>query len=143
MSNEVRPIVLSLITLGTPTSPRFAIADQFMRYYKTNDSGWTEPERLCEAAIYADSNRAIEDMRRLLVTHFADKPVVRFCAPVYIDLHADQELTVEQLQAWLMKTAKLIIDSPKHGNGPVAGSLGICRIQWDELKRLDEEAPKQ
>jgi hypothetical protein len=43
---------------------------------------------------------------------------------------------MRDLQMWLIRATKLLVDSPRFGNGPVAGSLGICRIEFKELKEL-------
>jgi hypothetical protein len=55
---------------------------------------------------------------------------------VYLDLFSPQHVSLRDIQQWLVKTTKLIVDSPKHGNGPVAGSLGTIRIEFGELKEM-------
>ena len=127
-----RPIVLSLINMGTPDFPRFAISDQFLRYF--DGQNWTPDQS--RALLFSDDNLACHEMQRLLMLDYMGKPLRRFRAPVYIDLYASNEVTLDQLAAWLVRVAKLLIDSPKHGNGPVEGTLGLCRINWDELEEI-------
>jgi hypothetical protein len=127
-----RPIVLSLINMGTPDFPRFAISDQFLRYF--DGQSWTPDQS--KALIFSDDNVACEEMQRLLMVEYMGKPVRRFRAPVYIDLYTDKMISRPELQDWLLRCAKLLIDSPKHGNGPVEGTLGLCRINWDQIEEI-------
>jgi hypothetical protein len=129
---ERRPIILSLINRGTPEFQRFAISDQFLRYF--DGEGWTPDEHA--AVLFSDANLACQEMQRLLMLDYMDKPVRRFRAPVYIDLYASNEVTLDQLAAWLLRTAKLLIDSPRWGNGPCEGTLGLTRINWNELEEI-------
>lgn len=129
---EKRPVILSLVPLGTPEYPRYVIADQYLRYW-TGDS-WTEQKDDAHALVYANSNDALHDMNKLLMVDHEKKQVKRYRAPMYIDLYSDGTISKRELQMWLLKATKLIIDSPKHGNGPIAGSLGSCRINFGELE---------
>ena len=79
-----------------------------------------------------DANRKAEE---LLLAHFGKCPSDRYRAPIYIDLRTDQPVTLEQLRAWLHKTARLFVDTPKYGNGPIDGSLGIVSIDWSQLEK--------
>lgn len=130
---ERRPIILSLVERGTPQFRRFAISDQFLRYFDGED--WTPNGNA--ALLFSDANLACQEMQRLLLLAYMDRPVRRFRAPVYIDLYASNPVTLDQLATWLVKVAALLIDSPKHGNGPCEGALGLCRINWSELEEID------
>ncbi len=123
--------VLSLHQIGTSAFPRFAISDQFLRFF--DGHGWTLDAR--KALLFSDSNLACQEMQGLLMIDYAHKPVRRFRAPVYLDLYSDRPVSLEELQDWLVKVSKLLIDSPTHGNGPV-DSLGLCRISWSELEEM-------
>ena len=129
---EKQPVILSLIPLGTPEYPRYAISDQYLRYW-TGDS-WTDQKDESHALVYADANQALKDMNNILMIDHEKKPLKRYRAPIYIDLYSDKPVSKRELQMWLLKATKLIIDSPKHGNGPVAGSLGSCRINFGQLE---------
>lgn len=131
---ERRPIVLSLVSRGSPEFPRYAIADQFLRYW-TGET-WSDDED--HGLLFADPNTACDEMQKLLMVDYMDKPVRRFRAPIYVDLYTANDVTLRDLKDWLFKVSRLLIDSPKHGNGPVEGSLGLCQIDWSEL----EEVPK-
>jgi hypothetical protein len=68
------------------------------------------------------------------MTEHVGQPSRRYVAPIIIDLYSENKVSLRDLQFWLAKVSKLLIDSPEHGNGPVAGSLGLCRIDWEQLK---------
>ena len=129
-----QPITLSLHNSGTTKFPRYMISDQYLRYW-TGDE-WTEQQDETHAYIYADYNTAMEDMHKLMLKPHEQLPVHRFAAPLYIELHTDQKFTEDQLQDWLIKVTKLLMDTPNHGNGPFAGSYVACRIEYNELGTL-------
>lgn len=129
---ERRPIVLSVHRAGTPEFPRYFISDQFMRVW-TGERWSGDPH---DGLLFSDSNEACMEVQRLLMLDYMDKPVRRFRAPVYLDLFTDKELTKDEITRWLVKVSKLLIDSQKHGNGPVEGTLGLCRIEWGEMKEV-------
>lgn len=125
--------VLSLHQMGTSAFPRYAIGDAFLRYF--DGHGWTtDPSK---AVLFSDSNFACQEMQRLLMIDYTDMPIRRFSAPVYLDLFSDRPVSMEELEDWLLRVSKLLIDSPKQGNGPIAGSLGLARINWSELKEIE------
>ncbi len=131
---EKPPIILSVHSAGTPQFPRYFISDQFKRVW--TGEGWSEDER--DGLLYGVPNDACVEVQRLLMLDYVDKPVRRFRAPVYVDLFSDKELTKEQVARWLVKVSKLLIDSPEHGNGPVEGTLGLVRIEWGEMREVEE-----
>jgi hypothetical protein len=135
--HERRPIILSVHPVGSPEYQQFGISDEWLRWYD-GDGGWTEDQS--RAALYAASNDACVEVQRLLLLDYAQLPHKRYRAPVYLDLFCDHEIPEIEIKRWLHRVAKLLIDSPSHGNGPgVDGSLGLCRIEWSELKELQEE----
>ena len=72
----------------------------------------------------------------LLLLDLGPMPVRRFQAPIFLDLYSDQEISVRDLQIWLTRIAKLLMDTPRHGNGPLQGTLGLTWIDWSQLKEL-------
>jgi hypothetical protein len=57
---------------------------------------------------------------------------------VMIELFAPAEVSIRDLQQWLVRTTKLLIDSPRFGNGPIEGSYGAVRIDWGQLREVPE-----
>lgn len=130
---ERQPIVLSLHQMGTSAYPRFAIGDQFARWF--DGQSWSEDES--RALLFSDSNFACQEMQRLLMLNYMNRPVRRFRAPVYLDLFSEKPIPLKELTDWLVKVSKLLIDSPRFGNGPIEGSLGLARINWSELEEVE------
>ena len=130
---ERRPIMLSVHERGT-THQRFVVSDSHLRFW--DGSGWQSDERL--ARLYATSSEAACVVQQLLMIHYTGRKVRRYVAPVIVDLYSDQEITEEELQAWLVRAARLILHAPQHGNGPVEGSLGLCSIHWHQIEKVKE-----
>jgi hypothetical protein len=131
---ERRPIILSVHRAGTPQFPRYFISDQYKRVW--TGEGWSDDER--DGLLYGDSPEACNEVHRLLMLEYMEKPMRRFRAPVYLDLFSDKPLTKTEIARWLAKVSRLLIDSPEHGIGPVEGTLGLVRIEWGELKEVKE-----
>jgi hypothetical protein len=129
--------ILSVFAAGTPEHPRYVIADQYLRYFAL-ENGWSEQRDMSAATLFATCEEALRMVDTLLVVRHSDLPRKVYTAPVTIELFSPQEVSERDLQQWLMRVAKLILDTPQHGNGPVAGSYGSVRIDFSQLK----EAPK-
>jgi hypothetical protein len=128
--------VLSIHLRGTPDFPRWVISDQFLRYFEGDNWSAQHDER--KAQIFASSSHACHVVRDILVAEHQELPVRCFRAPVVIHLFSDAEISIHALKEWLSKTARLLIDNPTHGNGPVEGSLGTVEIRWDGLEEVKE-----
>ena len=126
------PIVLTVHRRGVPEFERFVISDQYLRYW--TGAEWSSKEN--EAQVFCNNNEALERVQKLLLLDLGPMPVRRFQAPITLDLYSDQEISVRDLKAWLTKVAKLLMDSPRHGNGPIQGTLGLTWIDWSKLKEL-------
>ena len=133
-NEEKQPIILTVVSAGTPDFPRYLIANQFLQYFTGN--GWTEQKSERGALVYRDANDALETSSSLLLLQHEHLPVKFFQAPLYLQLHSPKKVSMAELKWWLFRATKLLVDSPRFGNGPVAGSLGICRIEFKELKEL-------
>ena len=126
------PIVLTVHRRGVPEFERFVISDQYLRYWTGTE--WSSKEN--EAQVFCNNNEALERVQKLLLLDIGPMPARRFQAPIFLDLYSDQEISVRDLQIWLTRIAKLLMDSPRHGNGPLQGTLGLASIDWSQLKEL-------
>jgi hypothetical protein len=131
---ENQPIILTVMNAGTPEFPRYLIANQFLQYF-TGD-GWTPQKDERGALVYRDANDALQTTSSLLLLKHEHLPVKFFRAPLYLQLHSPQNVSIRELQMWMFRATKLLVDSPRYGNGPVSGSLGICRIEYSELEEV-------
>lgn len=127
--------ILSIHVTGPPDHPRFIIADADSKFW-TGDE-WSDEE--AEARLFASVNDAALAIHEILLAEHGHKPHRQFVAPVYIDLFADADLSEKEIRDWLVRAARLTIDPDKHGNGPVEGTLGLCRIEWRHLREIENE----
>lgn len=131
--DEKKPLVLSLVNAGTPEHMRFAISDPYLRYW-TGENGWSEQHDLGAARLFATSQEALKMMHTLMVIRHCDLPKRVFTAPITIELYSPEPVTLRDLQQWLVRVTKVLIDSPRFGNGPISGSYGGVRVDWGDLK---------
>jgi hypothetical protein len=127
------PIVLTVHRRGVPEFERFVISDQYLRYW--TGSEWSLKEN--EAQVFCNNNEALERVQKLLLLDIRPMPARRFQAPIFLDLYSEHEISVRDLKVWLTKVAKLLMDTPRYGNGALQGTLGLLRIDWDKLKELN------
>lgn len=126
-------LVLSLVRTGTPQHPRFLIADPQQRIW--TGSGWSEKE--VEGRLYVSVNDAGRAIQEILLAEHGEKPLRRFVPPVHLDLYANTDLNLDEISDWLLKVSRLVMDAETHGNGPVAGSLGLTWIDWSQLREIN------
>lgn len=125
-------LVLSLVSTGTTQHLRFLIADSQCKFWTGKD--WSEKES--DGCLFASVNDAGQAVQEIMLAEYGDKPMRRFVAPVFLDLYADTDLTLDQITEWLVKVARLTMDAEQHGNGPVAESFGLTKIDWSKLKEI-------
>src|SRR4051812_40388759 len=99
-----RPVILSLVAKGPPEFPRYLISNPSGQVW--TGEGWSPDED--EGLLYGDNSDAAKEVQRLLMTEYADKPVRRFRAPIYLDLFADEAVSEHDLKAWLVKVSRLL-----------------------------------
>lgn len=125
--------ILSVLAAGTPEHPRYVIADQYLRYFAL-EKGWSEQHDMSAATLFATTQEALQTIHTLLVIRHCDLPKKTYTVPVTIELYSSEQVSERDLQQWLMRVSKLILDTPRHGNGPVAGSYGSVRIDFSQMK---------
>jgi len=131
-NSNTQPCILSLVNSGTPEFRRWSVADQYLRYW--TGSTFTEPKDHAAALKFADWPTAQAAAHKLLMSDFVPFPMRHFVAPLYIAIHADTAISTRDLEMWLIRATKLLIDSPPEGNGTIGGAFGTCRIGFDEIK---------
>ncbi len=129
--------ILSVLAAGTPEHPRYVIADQYLRYFAL-ENGWSEQRDMSAATLFATCEEALRMVDTLLVVRHSDLPRKVYTAPVTIELFSPDQVPERDLQQWLMRVAKLILDTPEYGNGPIAGSYGSVRIDFGQLKEVPQ-----
>ena len=127
-----QPVVLSLVSVGTPLFPRYMLSDKHGRVWTGAD--WTEDEE--DGLLYACINSAGRAIQELLKKHCSHKNLTRYVAPIYLDLYCDHSVPKVIIEDWLYKVARLIVDAPTHGNGPMDGTLGLLQVEWTKLRKI-------
>lgn len=128
-------LILSIFVTGSPDHPRYLIANPESKFW-TGD-GWSVNE--ADARLFATVNDAGHAIQEILLAEHGHKPLRQFVAPVCIDLYSDTGLTLDQIESWLVKIARLTMDAQKHGNGPVEGTLGLTWIDWSQLREIQDQ----
>lgn len=127
-------LILSIFVTGPADHPRFVIANQDLEFWRGEN--WTEEES--EARLFVSVNDAGRAVQEILLAEHGGKPLRRFAAPVFIDMYSNTDLPPDQISDWLVKVARLTIDAKAHGNGPLAGTLGLCHIDWSKLREIND-----
>ena len=115
-----------------PEIVRYRITDQWCQYW-TGEKWSPEP---ADALVYESANEGCKEMQLLLIGEHQHLPMRHFRVPFHIELYCERPLDLPTIEAWLLRTTKIIVDSPSFGNGPVEGSLGLTYINWDELREV-------
>lgn len=133
---ENQSIILSVVTIGTPEHPRYVIADQYLRFWAGD--GWTEQKNQFDAQLFSCQQSALHKVHDLLLATHSNLPVRCYSAPLKIELYSPKPISVRDLQAWLLRSTKIIVDTTGHGNGPIDGSYGAVRLELSELVRVNK-----
>ena len=126
-----QPVVISLVGTGTPLFPRYMLSDKHGRVW--TGSNWTEDDS--QGLLYACCNSAASAIQDLLRKNCPHRTLTRYVAPIYLDLYCDHSVPKVIIEDWLLKVARLIVDAPTHGNGPLDGTLGLLHIEWTKLRK--------
>jgi len=129
MSN---PFVLTVIPKGSPEHPRFVVANDLHMIW--TGEAWSLDEG--DGLLFADEAEVASAVRELLLGAYDGTPVVRFVAPLVIELRSHVSVDIEAVRSWLMRAARLYTNSD-FGNGP-DDSLALLSINWFDLKRAEE-----
>jgi len=130
-AGTARPRILSLIDLGSPEEPAWAIADQWLEYW--TGSSWTEQKQRDGAFVWAEYEAAATEARRLLVVEDRAAAMRKYQAPLHVEMYAPDAVPLRTLQSWLMRTTTLLVDAPATDHGRLAGMLGFGRVTFSTL----------
>jgi hypothetical protein len=125
------PLVLSLISKGSPTHRRFLIANQFQQVYTGDDWSFDEDDGL----LFSKNEELGIVCNKLLKESTEGKTVFKFTAPVEVEIRSDEVPCILDLQFWLMQAARLYVDYQKCD--PIEDGVILLSIDW--TKMLEEE----
>ena len=131
------PPILTLIQCGNPNFPRFIIAKgNSLRnpvYWDADAETWVENES--EATIYANQTDALWEHHRLTLAGLQDQPCHAFAATIYIDIYGKKP-DLKSLSEWLERAARLVLNSPQYGNGPIEGCHGVIVADFSKVEEI-------
>jgi hypothetical protein len=56
-----------------------------------------------------------------------------YVAPLYIEIYGEKP-KLHELRAWLENAVRIVVNSPKHGDGPTNGSLGVLILDAEKTR---------
>jgi len=134
MKENPTPPLLALIQKGGKACPRYIIAKgNHLRnpvYWNSATEDWTENE--IEATLYANINDALWEQHHLVLESIGDSPCHRYVAPIFLRLYGKKP-KLDQLQEWLERALRIVVNSPDYGYGP-DGTVGLIVADFNDLK---------
>jgi hypothetical protein len=127
-------LILTTLTKGTSSHPRFVIADQFGRVW--TGKAWSGDEN--DGRLFADWNDLGDECRDILLAQAAAKPVFRFAASIEMEIRGDRKPDLIDLIVWTIRAVRLSVDYRQHGTGPASESVATLRIDWGTLKEIKQ-----
>ena len=116
--------------------PRFLIEDQ-------DQNVWNGTEFVSDrlkGELYADTADACIVLQEILKRDLSERVLIRFKAPVIIEVFADPDAIVNPLDiaAWLSKTCRLQMNTTKNGIGP-DNSVVLPVIYFHRIEECHEQ----
>ena len=131
------PKSLSVVHMDeNATFPRFVIEDQEGRV-------WNGEEFVADRSkgeLYAETEDACVKLQEILKRDLSERVLIRFTAPVVIEVYADPDAIVNPLEiaAWLSKTCRLQMNTSENGLGP-DNSVVLPAIYFHRIEVCHEE----
>ena len=123
---------ITIVKRGCDQFPRFILAkaDAYRNPTYWNGSGWTANE--ADARVFANVGEACWVHHDVLMQSLQDRPVHRYVAPLYVEIYGEKP-TLEDLQKWLEKAVRIVVNSPEHGLGPEE-TVAFLVLDAEEMK---------
>ena len=122
------PLILSLISKGSPTHKRFLIANQFQEVF--TGSGWSFDED--DGLLFSKNEEIGLVCSKLLKESTEGKNVYKFISQVEVEIRSDTVPCILDLQFYLMQAARLYLDYQKCS--PVEDGVILLSIDWTKLE---------
>lgn len=131
MSAEIP--MISLVKKGTKDYPRYVLAkaDEYKNAVYWNGSTWSQDES--DAILFENVTECLWTHHDLMMESVSDLPCHRYTAPLYIEVYGKKPKLAD-LRKWLEKAVRIVVSSPKHGDGPTTGSLGVLILDAEGTK---------
>jgi hypothetical protein len=123
--------ILSAVPIDSANIERWVIEDEHERRW-TGDGFAVDKI----GSLYAHRNVAIGDIHKILKSHFADVPPVRYVVPLVVEVYNHEPIEVVKLARYLSQASSLNLRISELGNGP-GDSLVLPTIEWSGIKPLE------
>lgn len=133
MSAEIP--MISLVKRGSKTFPRYVLAkaDEYKNAVYWNGLTWSQDES--DAILFSDVTQALWLHHDFMMQSVSDLPCHRYVAPLYIEVYGEMP-KLDDLREWLEKAVRIVVNSPKHGDGPTTGSLGVLILDAEKTRSV-------
>lgn len=117
------PFVLSIISKGSPTHPRYVIGNQVQVW--TGDS-WSLDEE--DGLLYASKFDAKASC--LSMSDFCQKPNFRFSCRIEIEVKSESPPDIDALRKWFSKNARLYVNDGLSSMNGEHDSLIVAKVDF-------------
>lgn len=129
------PKTFAIGTIGPDYAFRYHITDMDGSYWSDEAGCWTR--NIGNASLWADQCEVVARIRDLMLEHTPGQ-LVKFVAPMFVELKTPAPVSLEVMKAWLSQNVQVRFDA-SNGTGPIADSMTIIELNWEELKENRDE----
>lgn len=125
--------MISLVKRGTKAFPRYVLAkaDEYKNAVYWNGLTWSQDE--AAAILFENVTECLWTHHDLMMESVGDLPCHRYVAPLYIEVYGKKP-KLSDLRKWLEKAVRIVVESPKYGDGPTNGSLGVLILDAEKTR---------
>ena len=87
--------------------------------------------------LYDNPNKAMLDVRKILIDKVGNVKPVRYVVPLYVDVFSHQRIDMYHVAEYLSRSATLQVDTTLHGNG-YKSSLILPTVEWKYMQPVKE-----
>lgn len=121
----------TVVRTGRNGIERFLITDQLDRFW--TGFTWTKPGMRKRALLFQTANKAQLVCHSLLMALHGHLHHARFHAPFTVQLWTNNRCPLADLQRWISRNTKLVMDTHSQGLGPVAGSYAVTTLAFEHV----------
>lgn len=87
--------------------------------------------------LYDNPNKAMLDVRKILINNIGNVSPVRYVVPLFVDVYSHQRIDMYHVAEYLSKSATLQVDTAIHGNG-YKSSLIFPTVDWRHMEPVKD-----
>jgi len=136
-------VFLSVLEVGSPKHRRSIISNQEGRFW--DGQNWTKDQS--KALLFLEWDRDLgQATEKILRGESKGMNVAQiFEVPLILEVKSEEGTDFLEVQEWLMKSCRIIIDFKKHGSGPIPNSVGLIHLDIGKIEDItgDDDADKE